>query len=429
MSTTDVSPAMDTDEAVPPRAEALVVQDLRKVYADGHDDVHAVRGVSFTVQEGEFYTLLGPSGCGKTTTLRCVAGLERPDGGHISLAGQGVSSGTRFVSPHRRDIGMVFQSYAIWPHMTVFENVAFPLHANGQREIGRRVREVKADMAKAPLAPDAPEERRVWFRAALARRGVFGRGLGAQEIARRVGEALDVVGLGGLEGRNATQLSGGQQQRLALARALVRRPKLLLLDEPLSNLDATLRERMRTELRALQRRLGITTLYVTHDQTEALSMSSRIAVMSGGEIVQEATPRDLYLKPVNQFVAEFVGSTNFMAAEVIEGGKHGQMILRTPMGVVHVPKEPGMSDGSGVTLFVRPENLRAAADIAAGPNVFDGVVEEVTFLGEVLDCRIRVGDQHLMVRQHPSLELVPGGAVRVELRSDLCTVLADQVEG
>jgi iron(III) transport system ATP-binding protein len=393
------------------------------VFADGRDDVRALDEVSFTVEEGEFYTLLGPSGCGKTTTLRCVAGLERPNDGRIKLAGRAVSSNALFVSPHRRDIGMVFQSYAIWPHMTVFENVAFPLRATGLREIGRRVKEVKAELASERVEPISRKERSETFRASLARRGVFGRGLGAQEVARRVGEALDVVGLAGLDGRNATQLSGGQQQRLALARALVRRPKLLLLDEPLSNLDATLRDRMRTELRNLQRQLGITTLYVTHDQTEALSMSSRIAVMSGGRIVQEATPRDIYLKPATRFVAEFVGSTNFMAAEVVDDRVEGTMVLRAPMGLVHVPRDATMRTGDAVTLFARPENVRAHTTHPGGNNVFDGVVEEVAFLGEVLDCRIRVGEHTLTVRQHPTLELSPGCPVHVEVPAELCTVL------
>jgi iron(III) transport system ATP-binding protein len=283
---------------------------------------------------------------------------------------------------------------------------------------------VKAEMAAEGVQPISRKEQSETFRASLARRGVFGRGLGAQEVSRRVGEALEVVGLAGLEGRNATQLSGGQQQRLALARALVRRPKLLLLDEPLSNLDATLRDRMRTELRNLQRQLGITTLYVTHDQAEALSMSSRIAVMSGGQIVQEATPREIYLKPASRFVAEFVGSTNFASAEVIEVNADG-MVLRAPIGIVHVPRDGSMNSGDAVTLFARPENIRAHTSHPGGRNVFDGTVEEVTFLGEVLDCRVRVGEQVLTLRQHPTLELSPGRAVHVELPADLCTVLPD----
>ena len=228
----------------------LQVTTLRKTFLTDRGDVRAVEDISFDVEDGRFFTLLGPSGCGKTTTLRCVAGLERPESGTIRLDDHTLSGSGHFVPTHARDIGMVFQSYAIWPHLSVFENVAFPLRVSER-------------------APSRAETRRL------------------------VEEALALVGLEGLEDRPAPQLSGGQQQRLALARALVRRPKLLLLDEPLSNLDAKLRERMRIELRQLQRRLGITTVYVTHDQGEALFLSHRIAVMQAGKIVQEGAPRDL----------------------------------------------------------------------------------------------------------------------------------------
>src|SRR5215212_4179780 len=299
------------------QGRSLAVEDLVKIYPDRKQQVRAVDGVSFEVEAGQFYTLLGPSGCGKTTTLRCVAGLERTDGGRIIVDGRVVSADRPrvFVPPHRRDIGMVFQSYAIWPHMTVFENVAFPLR--------------------------------------VTRNGFSG-----TEIKRRVEQALALVQLGGYEGRMATQLSGGQQQRLALARALVREPKVLLLDEPLSNLDAKLRERMRSEVRELQRRLKITTLYVTHDQIEALSMSNRIAVMSNGKVVQEGTPREIYQRPATQFVADFVGSTNFMEGEALEGAVGGAMRLQTPVGQVVAVCPEGVRAGEKVTLSIRPENIR-----------------------------------------------------------------------
>src|ERR1041384_3239748 len=238
----------------------IEVKSLTKIYADGDNaGVKAVDGISFTVEEGRFYTLLGPSGCGKTTTLRCIAGLEKANGGEIVVAGKKVFSAAdnSFVPAYRRPIGMVFQSYAIWPHLTVFENVAFPLRVGKQRFSGA-------------------------------------------DIRKKVGNALAQVELGGYEERMATQLSGGQQQRLALAPALGREPQGLLLDEPLSNLDAKLRERMRFELRELQRRLRITTLYVTHDQIEALSMSNVIAVTNSGVIIQEGGPRDIYLHPEEQ---------------------------------------------------------------------------------------------------------------------------------
>ena len=357
----------------------LVVEDLAKEFAAERERVAAIRGVSFSVEEGAFYTLLGPSGCGKTTTLRCVAGLERPDRGRISIAGTVVSSTSpsTFVPPDRRDVGMVFQSYAIWPHLTVFENAAFPL----------RVRR-----------PRTPRK----------------------ELERFVHETLATVQLDALAGRNATQLSGGQQQRLALARALVRRPKLLLLDEPLSNLDAKLREQMRGEVRELQLRLGIATLYVTHDQVEALSMSDRIAVMSGGQIIQEGAPRDIYERPADPFVANFVGSGNFISGEVLgpDGPRHSR--VRTAIGDVAAMDDGPARAGEIVTVFVRPENVHVRTE---GGDGIAATVESVSFLGEFLDCRLRAADQLLHVRQHPMRPLAVGQPVRLELPRDHCVVI------
>jgi iron(III) transport system ATP-binding protein len=357
----------------------LEVEGLAKEFAVERGRVPAIRGVSFTVQDGMFYTLLGPSGCGKTTTLRCVAGLERADRGRIAIAGTIVSADRppTFVPPDRRDIGMVFQSYAIWPHLTVFENAAFPL----------RVRR-----------PHTPEK----------------------ELERMVYETLATVQLERLATRNATQLSGGQQQRLALARALVRRPKLLLLDEPLSNLDAKLREQMRGEVRELQRRLGIATLYVTHDQVEALSMSDRIAVMSAGRIVQEGEPREIYERPADPFVADFVGSGNFIQGEVVDRDGPVQVRVRTALGDLVVTDFGAGRPGEPVTVFVRPENVRVHAD---GGDGIPATVESVTFLGEFLDCRLRAGEQLLHVRQHPLLPLTVGRPVRLELPPDVCVAI------
>jgi iron(III) transport system ATP-binding protein len=359
--------------------EALVVEGVAKVFQDRGNPVHAVDQVSFEVPTGEFYTLLGPSGCGKTTTLRCVAGLERPDGGRISVGGQTVSGPAVFVPPHKRDIGMVFQSYAIWPHMTVFENVAFPLRV-GSQSVDRG------------------------------------------EVRRRVAEALDMVELTGLEERMATQLSGGQQQRLALARALVRRPQLLLLDEPLSNLDARLRERMRADLRRLQRRLAITAVYVTHDQAEALSMSDRVAVMQHGHIIQEGTPRDIYRNPASRFVADFVGTSNFLEATQLPAAA-GRRRLRTPLGELEVDSHQEAEGESSLTVFIRPENVVLHLTPIQAPNVYPGRLDEVTFLGEHMECRVLVAGAALTSRQHPNLRAEPGDAVYVELPPADCALL------
>lgn len=349
----------------------LAVQCIEKAFGDAGRRFRAVDGVSFEVQPGQFYTLLGPSGCGKTTTLRCVAGLERPDAGRVLIEGALVSGEGRFVPANRRDIGMVFQSYAIWPHMTVFENVAFPLRV-GRRRLPR------------------------------------------SEVRTRVLAALEMVHLGGLEVRNATQLSGGQQQRLALARALVRRPRLLLLDEPLSNLDAKLRERMRSDIRALQRRLGIAALYVTHDQGEALSMSDRVAVMLAGKLVQEGTPREIYQQPGSRLVADFVGSSNFIEATV-EATTGSGLRLLSAIGELHLEPQGEVTGGADVVVFIRPENVRIHPRRPDAVNVFECRVEDTSFLGEHLQCRMDVGGQRLLVRQHPAARLEVGASVYAEL--------------
>jgi iron(III) transport system ATP-binding protein len=355
---------------------ALVVESLGKTYSTDRGGVKAVQGISFTVEDGRFYTLLGPSGCGKTTTLRCVAGLERPDSGTIRIGESVVSGNGHFVQTHDRDIGMVFQSYAIWPHMSVFENTAFPLES----------------MKKRPSK---------------------------SEIRRAVEEALALVGLEGLESRPAPQLSGGQQQRLALARALVRKPKLLLLDEPLSNLDAKLRERMRIELRSLQRRLGITTVYVTHDQGEALFLSHRVAVMQDGQIVQEGSPRQIYRDPASGFAADFVGSATFVAGTVVEGGIHAFG------GLLRCSLPPDLKVGDPGLLVIRPENVLvhgAQTDVANG---FPGKLEIAAFLGDHLDCIISIADQLVRARAHPSSRLQRGQDVWVEFPLDQCVAIRD----
>jgi len=354
----------------------LQVTELRKTFHTDRGGVRAVEDISFTVEEGRFFTLLGPSGCGKTTTLRCVAGLERPESGTIRLDDNVVSGPGRFVPTHARDIGMVFQSYAIWPHMSVFENVAFPLR----------------------VAEHPPSK---------------------AETTRLVGEALALVGLDGLEDRPAPQLSGGQQQRLALARALVRRPKILLLDEPLSNLDAKLRERMRIELRQLQRRLGITTIYVTHDQGEALFLSHRIAVMHAGKIVQEGAPRDLYREPASGFVADFVGEATFLPGEVVSGG------ISALGGTVVCTLSDGLGPGAKALLVLRPENIIVRSQPASLPNEFAGTLRVAAFLGDRLDCVVEIGDLLVRARAHPTTTLRRDQKVWVEFPVEHCTAIPD----
>src|SRR5258705_2798066 len=294
----------------------LTVEGLFTEYPNDRGEiVKAAQDVSFTVEEGRLFTLLGPSGCGKTTTLRSIAGLERPRAGEISVKGRVVYSSSRrvFVAPNRRGFGMVFQSYAIWPHMNVFENTAFPLEV-GDRRFSR------------------------------------------QEIRDKVLRVLRAVQLDELADREATKLSGGQQQRLALARALVMEPQLLLLDEPLSNLDAKLRERMRFELKRLQRELRITTVYVTHDQSEALALSHEIAVMNLGRIQQIGRPRDIYENPSNQFVADFVGNTNFLDGTVVRQDALDHAVVRTDIGEISVKASRPLRPDERVAISIRPED-------------------------------------------------------------------------
>lgn len=362
----------------------IEIKSLIKIYADGKNaGVKAVDQISFTVEEGRFYTLLGPSGCGKTTTLRCIAGLEKADGGEITVAGMrcySASEGT-FVPAYRRPIGMVFQSYAIWPHLSVFENVAFPLR-----------------VGKQALPND--------------------------QIRKKVRAALEQVELGTYEERMATQLSGGQQQRLALARALVREPQVLLLDEPLSNLDAKLRERMRVELRELQRRLQITTLYVTHDQIEALSMSNRIAVMNAGVIVQEGTPREIYLQPNTKFVANFIGSTNQLNGQVSRIGEDGTGRVKTEAGEIICSLLSGVGQGSDVVVVVRPESLVLHQKRPIqNENIVEGKIGAAMFLGEYVECTIEVGGNVLQTHQSHTLQVRRGDPVWLELPPGECMAL------
>ena len=363
----------------------LSVEGLFTEYPNERGDiVKAAQDVSFTVAEGQLFTLLGPSGCGKTTTLRSIAGLERPRAGEISVNGQVVFSSARrvFVAPNRRGFGMVFQSYAIWPHMTVFENAAFPLQVRGA-----------------------------------------GPRLSRSDIRDRVMRVLHAVQLGELAEREATKLSGGQQQRLALARALVMEPALLLLDEPLSNLDAKLRERMRFELKRLQRELKITTVYVTHDQSEALALSRQIAVMSEGRILQIGTPRDIYERPASQFVADFVGNTNFIDGVVRVVNPSNGVCISTEIGELQVQTDQELRVDERVAVSVRPEDVELTEARPPGGNVWEGRVDQKVFLGEAVDFQVKVGPRTLLSRRHPTLRTKVGDAIFVQLNPEKCVVL------
>jgi len=366
----------------------LIVANLSTEYPGDHGQVvKAAQDVTFEVEEGHLFTLLGPSGCGKTTTLRSIAGLERPTAGEISVGGRVVYSGSKgiFVAPNRRGFGMVFQSYAIWPHMNVFQNVAFPLEVGDRRFSKTQVRD-------------------------------------------SVMRVLSAVQLDRFADREATKLSGGQQQRLALARALVMEPALLLLDEPLSNLDAKLREKMRFELKRLQRELKITTVYVTHDQAEALALSHRIAVMHDGRIAQIGSPRDIYERPVNGFVADFVGNTNFIDGQVVSvsgspGTEGSTCLVRTEIGDVVVASPQLVQPDQRVSLSVRPEDVELTEARPSGGNVWEARVDQKVFLGEAIDFQVKVGGRTLLSRRHPTLRTKVGESIFVQLTPDKCVLL------
>src|SRR3954471_16510198 len=346
--------------------------------------IRAAHDVSFDVPPGKLFTLLGPSGCGKTTTLRSIAGLGRPQAGEIRVGEEVIYSSARriFVPPNQRGLGMVFQSYAIWPHMTVYENAAFPLRVARRRKFSRR------------------------------------------EIDERVNRVLATVDLAELAQREATKLSGGQQQRLALARALVMEPRLLLLDEPLSNLDAKLRERMRFELKRLQRELGITTVYVTHDQSEALALSHSIAVMNAGRIEQIGSPREIYERPINQFVADFIGSTNFVAGEVAgPDSESGFYRIQSELGVLKARAVEPLAAGEKVVVSVRPEDVHLSEARPDGENVWQGMVDQKVFLGESVDFQVMVGERRVQARAHPSLRTRVGEPIFLRVEPEKCVAL------
>jgi iron(III) transport system ATP-binding protein len=344
--------------------------------------VTAINHINLEVQQGEMLTLLGPSGCGKTTTLRCIAGLEKPDGGEIIIDGKPMIT-QGFVQPSNRGIGMVFQNYAVWPHMKVYQNVVYGLKVQN-----------------------------------LPRRTL-------QEKAQQV---LDVVGLNGLENRYPSQLSGGQQQRVALARALIRNPKVLLLDEPLSNLDAKLREKMRFEIKSLVRRMGITSVYVTHDQAEAMVISDRVVVMNAGNVEQIGKPEEIYAQPANRFVADFIGAMNFIPGEVAEVPQDSETVyVHTVLGQ-KIRCRKGLDPAvAGLKVFasIRPEDVAVAErPVPEMENQFKGVLAHKAYLGNFLYYFININD--IMIRAQVSHHVTreEGDEIYFYLNPDKCLILS-----
>ncbi|PTQ13228.1 ABC transporter ATP-binding protein [Sphingomonas oleivorans] len=338
----------------------LIIENLAKHFGD----VRAIDGISLTVADGEFLTLLGPSGCGKSTTLFAIAGLDTPTGGVIRVGNQTFFDGDRgiLVPPEKRNCGLVFQSYALWPHMTVMDNLAFPL----------RIRKV-----------------------------------GAAERQRRIMSALELVEMDRYAKRYPHELSGGQQQRVALARTLVFEPSLLLLDEPLSNLDAKLRIRARNWLKELQKRLNITTIYVTHDQIEALAMSDRIAVMNKGSVVQLASPQEVYTRPSGAFVADFIGSSNFLRGRMKHRNSDGgaEVILEGGLQIRTI-WAPEVQEGSDVLVAVRPEHIRLAAarPAANDTNLLTGRITGRSYLGARYQYALEAGGTSIAAETEDSLD-------------------------
>jgi iron(III) transport system ATP-binding protein len=350
----------------------ITLENLTKRFGN----VVAVDEVSLTVDAGELFFLLGPSGCGKTTLLRCVAGFWQPDAGRIRFGERDITD----VPPHQRNTGMVFQNYALWPHLTVSENVAF----------GLRVR-------KTPR-----NERR-----------------------ERVDRALRMVQMREFVSRRPNELSGGQQQRVALARALVIKPQCLLLDEPLSNLDAKLRLEMRGEIRRICKQAGLTAVYVTHDQKEALSIADRIAVMRNGRVEQIGTPHELYARPANGFVADFLGETNFVDGEIIEVADASAQV-RTDFGTFQSSVVPaGSRVGERVLISIRPESVRVGAPPGEVLNVFEGQIGETVYLGEVAQHQVTLGGETTfkVIELNPKID--PTGRVRCSVDPADVVVLAD----
>jgi ABC-type Fe3+/spermidine/putrescine transport system ATPase subunit len=364
----------------------IEVEALTKTFMSGSESVAAVDCISFEVAAGEIVTLLGPSGCGKTTTLRTIAGLERPSAGRIAIGGRTMvdAAANVFVPPHRRQVGMVFQSYAIWPHMTVLENVAYALE---------------------------------------------GRRLGRAEVRRQAMLALERVHLAHLADRPAPRLSGGQQQRVAIARAIAGSPVALLFDEPLSNLDAKLRAEMRKELRRLQRDLGFTSVYVTHDQAEALSISDWVIVMRDGHIVERGRPTEIYSRPRHVFTAQFLGSTNLLSGRVETVDSANDRVAVATLAGRLVGTDPGASltQGSAVAVSIRPEDFEVVKDGSAAPegyNVLAGKLTFAVFAGAMVEAEIKCGDNIVQALLSRDTDVTPGRDIVLAAPARLTVILA-----
>ncbi len=356
------------------------IRNLNKEYLSEGKTITALSNVDLTIPSDNIFTLLGPSGCGKTTLLRCIVGLEIPDSGEIRIGDEIVWSKDRgiFVPPEKRGLSMVFQTYAIWPHMNVFDNIAYPLRVRHE-----------------------PRE----------------------DIRRKVEKTLRFVQLKGLEDRPATKLSGGQQQRVALARALIAEPKVILFDEPLSNLDAKLREETRKELRNFLTKLQITAVYVTHDRIEALSLSDAVAVMKDGQIMEIGTPREIYFNSGQQFVVDFVGRANLIEGKVV-GVEKDSVLVSTAIGTIACKTRGALPGGSVVTVSVRPEFIKVTGgDCEKDRNAVRGKVESLVFVGEAYEGEIRVGGTRLITKFAPTASLKEGDEIGLSIDPEGCSLL------
>jgi iron(III) transport system ATP-binding protein len=356
------------------------ITNVSKHYFSEGKTIKALENVNLTIPANQIFTLLGPSGCGKTTLLRCIVGLESPDSGEIAIGENIMWSREKniFVPPEKRALGMVFQTYAIWPHMNVFDNVAYPL----------QTRKVSKDV-----------------------------------IRQKVSNTLRFVQMEGFENRPATKLSGGQQQRVALARAMVAEPEVILFDEPLSNLDAKLREETRKELKIFLNELKITAVYVTHDRIEALSLSDTIAVMRNGRIIEIGDPKKIYFDAKHRFVADFIGRANLIPARI---RKHQaeHTLVESAIGPMACQKRPDFQPGAEVTLCLRPEFIKLVPE-GGGDNVVQGRVELLAFIGEAYEGEIVINDQRLTAKIDPEASIREGDLIHLTVAPDHCFLLAE----